>query len=272
MNTAIGVISPKDGLGAPFLLPLLEEFPTHTADTRHGYTGYAMSGMPIGIGIGPALKIMDTVQIISFLSRKEKRAYGAIESPSTAFVTAGQRSEKIWGYGGQPVSASLTQDEHLAIRKAIEELLKNALEEFSSSFLSTKLTSFEDAIVALKRRGLNESAESISELLSTDDLASNDQPLSLESVRGFIKLMDIFQDLGEPILGRFSEGTLSVEWRIADDKHLLVEPLNSGGASFALIGPSPTRGTDRIRLNGRGEIADVVDALRKSGVDKWLYL
>lgn len=271
MNTAIGVIYPKDDFGATFPLPLLGEFSTHTSDTRHGYTDHAMGGMPIGIG--PAPKIMDVIiQIITFLSGKERKtdwAYGSTESPSTALVTAGQRSEKTWGYAGQSVPASLTQDEHLAIRKAIDELLKKALGEFLSSFPSTELTSFEKAVAALKRRGLNESAESIDELLSTDDLEPNDRHLSIESVQGFVELMDIFQDLGEPMLGRFSEGTLSVEWRIADDKHLLLEPLNGGDASFALIGPSPTRGADRIRLNGRGKIADVVDTLRKNEVDKW---
>lgn len=271
MNTVIGVISPKDSFGATFPLPLLGEFSTHNADTRHEYTGHAMSG--VSIGIGPAPKIMDAIiQIIAFLSWKEKKmdsAYGSTESPSTALVTTGQRSEKMWGYGGQSVSASLTQDEYLAIRKAIDELLKKVLDEFLSSFPSTELTSFDGVIATLKRSNLNESAESINELLSTDDLDPSDKPLSLESVQGFINLLNIFQDLGEPMLGRFSEGTLSVEWRIADDKHLLIEPLNGGDASFALIGPSPTRGGNRIRLNGRGKIADVVDTLRKNGVDEW---
>jgi len=131
------------------------------------------------------------------------------------------------------------------------------------------LWSFKEMIVTLKRRGLNRSAERIEELRSTGDLEPNDKPLSLESARGFIKLMDLFQDLGEPMLGRFSEGTLTVAWRLADHKHLLIEPLNGDDASFALIGPSLTRGTDRFRLNGRGKIADIIDVLRKNKVDKW---
>lgn len=145
----------------------------------------------------------------------------------------------------------------------------NKLYEFSHHSIPTELASFEGLMDALQMLGFNESAEEIEMLSSPDDIDDGDEPLSLESVRGFVKLMDAFRDLGEPMVGRFSAGTLSVEWRIADDRHLLVEPLDSGNASFAFIGPSLTSGANRFRLNGRGKIADVVDALRNNKVDKW---
>jgi len=97
-----------------------------------------------------------------------------------------------------------------------------------------------------------------------DDIDEDGESLSLESVRGFVKLMDAFQDLGEPMLGRFSAGTLSVEWRAADDKHIFVEPLDGDCASFVLICPSPTADEGEFCLNGRGKIADVVAALRNN--------
>ena len=128
---------------------------------------------------------------------------------------------------------------------------------------------FDELFRSLMRRGFGARAECLVSLRFADDFEEGDEPLSLESVRGFVKLMDIFQDLGEPMLGRFSAGTLSVEWRIADDKLLLVEPLGGDAASFALIGPSLTADADGFRLNGRGKIAEVIHALRKHGIDKW---
>lgn len=151
----------------------------------------------------------------------------------------------------------------------IYQAMQNRISEFLRYSPPFELTSFEELMVALKTRGFNESAEEIEGLRSTDDMESDDKPLSFESVRGIIKLMDIFKDLGEPMLGRFSEGTLYAEWRIADDKHLLVELLDGDDASFALIGPSLTPGAGRLRLNGRNKIADVIATLRNNQVDKW---
>ena len=70
------------------------------------------------------------------------------------------------------------------------------------------------------------------------------------------------------MLGLFSEGTLSVEWRIADNKHLLIEPLDDKNASFAFIGPTNKPG-EEFHLDDRGTIEEVIDILRRHGVDRW---
>lgn len=123
---------------------------------------------------------------------------------------------------------------------------------------------FEEILLSLKRRGFGACAECLAELWFADDIDEDGESLSLESVRGFVKLMDAFQDLGEPMLGRFLAGTLSVEWRATGGKRIFVEPLDGDCASFALICPSPTADADEFRLNGRGKIADVVAALRNN--------
>lgn len=128
--------------------------------------------------------------------------------------------------------------------------------------------SFKEMVASLNYQGFGKCAERLIYLQSTDDLEEGDEPLALESVQGFFRLMRDFCDLGEPFLGLFPEGTLSVEWRIADDKHLLIEPLDSENASFALIGPSAKRG-DKFRLNGRGKIADIINTLQKNSVTQW---
>ena len=124
------------------------------------------------------------------------------------------------------------------------------------------------AVEKLKKVGLAKSANRINYLRSTDDLEEGDQPLTAESVVGFAKLMYRFRDLGEPMLGLFSEGTLSVEWRIADDKHLLIEPLDDKNASFAFIGPANKPG-EEFHLDDRGTIEEVINTLRIYGVDRW---
>ena len=129
-------------------------------------------------------------------------------------------------------------------------------------------SAFDTAIKSLRKRGFVKSANRIDYLRSTDDMEEGDQPLTAESVMGFVDLMDRFGDLGEPMLGFFSEGTLSAEWHIADDKHLMIEPLDDKNASFAFIGPTNKPG-EKFRLNGRGSIEEVIDTLRSHGVDGW---
>jgi len=128
---------------------------------------------------------------------------------------------------------------------------------------------FEDIFLSLKRRGFGACAARLVDLRFADDLEEGDAPLSLESARGFVKLMCNFQKLGEPMIGVFPRGTLAVEWRIADDKHLLVQPLDGERASFAFIGPADGESGNRYRLNGRGAIAKVIDTLQREGVDRW---
>jgi len=169
-------------------------------------------------------------------------------------------------HGENSVSA-LSAEELLAGR--IYQAMQNRVGGFLRYSTPAESASFEGLMFALKMKGFNESVAEVEMLCSTDDLDPGDKPLSLESVRGFVKLIDAFRDLGEPMVGRFSAGTLSVEWRIADDKHLLVEPLDGDNASFALIGPSLSAGEDEFCLNGRGKIADVVAALRNHQVDRW---
>jgi len=146
----------------------------------------------------------------------------------------------------------------------------DAIDQYYTEIIRTLVepSSFEEVVASLNYQGFGKCAKRLIYLQSSDDSEEGDEPLTLESAQGFVRLIRDFKDLGEPLLGLFSEGTLSVEWRIADDKHLLIEPLDSENASFALIGPSSKRG-DRFRLNGRGKIADIINTLQKNGVAQW---
>lgn len=123
----------------------------------------------------------------------------------------------------------------------------------------------------LKYLGYSNCAEDICWFHDDNDLEEGEQPLNPESAKGFLSFITQFGDLGEPMLGPFPEGTLSVEWRIADNKHLLVEPLDSKNACFALIAPSDSLDSPdgKLYLNGRGTIKDIIKTLRKYEVGRW---
>jgi len=128
---------------------------------------------------------------------------------------------------------------------------------------------FDELFRSLKQLGFGECIARLVYLRSTEDLEDDETPLSLESARGFVALMNGFPDLGKPLLGLFWGRTLSVSWRIADNKHLAVEPWDAENASFVLIGPAAQPG-EEFRANGKGTIAEVISALRAHGVDKWI--
>jgi len=130
---------------------------------------------------------------------------------------------------------------------------------------------FEAVLRALRRQGLGACAERLAYLRSPEDMEDDEAPLSLESARGFANFVSDFQDLGKrPMLGLAPSGELSVEWRIAADKHLGVWPLDGGHVAFAFIGPSDKPGGKRIRRSGKGAIAEVINILREHGVDQWV--
>jgi len=169
-------------------------------------------------------------------------------------------------HGENSVSA-LSAEEILAGR--IYQAMQNRVGGFLRYSSSIESTSFEGLMFALKAKGFNESAVRLAYLYSTEDMEDGDVPLSLEFARGFVNFICNFQDLGKkPLLGLAPSGELSVEWRIDDNKHLGIWPLDGEHVEFAFIGPSNKPG-ERFQRSGEGTIAEVVDILREHGIDKW---
>ncbi len=141
-----------------------------------------------------------------------------------------------------------------AISKSVQDT-HNALvrrERFSSIFVS------------LQEQGFTESAERINELANLQDFEEGEKPLSLESAHSFQQFIGDFTVLGEPILGIFSEGTLSAGWRLADNKHFLLEFLENHAISFAMITPDDDATDGKFRLNGRGSKKRVLKSLNNA--------
>lgn len=138
----------------------------------------------------------------------------------------------------------------------------------TASTINPQLSSFEEVIEYLKLHELTGSAQRIAYLYTTGELEEGDEPLSIESVKGFVTFMRRFADLGEPLLGLSPQGFLGSTWRIADDKHLYIQFLNANEAMFSSVSPGTEDGR-LFRMSGRGSLPDVLQTLRAKGMDKW---
>ena len=136
-----------------------------------------------------------------------------------------------------------------------------------ASITNIQSSSFEELIEYLKLNELAGSAERIACLHAAGDLEEGDEPLSIESVKGFVTFIRRFADLGEPLLGLSPQGFLGSTWRIADDKHLYIQFLNANEAMFSSVSPGTEDGL-LFRMSGRGSLPDVLQTLRAKGMDK----
>lgn len=121
----------------------------------------------------------------------------------------------------------------------------------------------------LRDKGFEGSAVRILELAEMKNTEEGEEPLSLASALGFREFISEFTALGEPVLGIFPEGTLSSGWRVADNKHLLLEFLDESNVSYAMIGPDDDASDGKFRLNGRANRKKVLDILSENGVTRW---
>ncbi len=150
---------------------------------------------------------------------------------------------------------------------------KEQLEKQFIDYLQSDLQAitFSKIISRLHLKGFPESAARINELrqMDDDDFEEGDKPLSVESARGFAKFITRFACLGEPGLGLFSTGTLSAGWKVAENKHLLLEFFDDNNLCFAMIKPDESNPDGKFRLNGNGSQEAVLRTLEESGVMKW---
>ena len=127
---------------------------------------------------------------------------------------------------------------------------------------------FQRVFRALRKRGFHESAEQLHELHTLEDMEGG-TALSLEASQSFVQFIDKLKIPGIPVLGIFHHGTLSAGWRIAKNKHVLLEFVNPKQLRFAMIAPDRNAPDKRFRLNGQGSHAAVVKFLQERGVTKW---
>ncbi len=116
-----------------------------------------------------------------------------------------------------------------------------------------------------------QSADRIVELLELDDddFEEGDLPIDVDSAWGFEQFIPRFPHLGEPEIGLFSQVTLSISWRLADNKHMLLEFLDRKQIAFALIGPDDKAPDKKFHTDGHGTHSQVIKTLCDLGVTEW---
>lgn len=193
-------------------------------------------------------------------SKRVGRSYDSTPWIIARNVTSINNSEKF------DPSYGLTIFLHLGAEEKERELIVKLLNSPSPNHQIQRIVN------DINDLGYEECAKAILLLNEIEDLEEGDLPLQIESVRGLLSLFQKFKELknlGEPVLGLFPEGTLSVGWRIADNKHLLVEPLDSDNVCFAMIAPSDDSPDGKTRLSDKGRIKDIVETLRGLKVNEW---
>ncbi|MCY3973315.1 MAG: hypothetical protein OXF52_03840 [Candidatus Dadabacteria bacterium] len=133
--------------------------------------------------------------------------------------------------------------------------------------LLSRPETIEEVIRNLRHFGHDRYADRIDFLHKYDDFDDGEKPLSFESAITFLSFItneifsSEFKNLGEPLIGLFSEGTLSAEWKLKN-RHLLIEFHADDVASFAMI-------DGEARLNGRNCSRCIVSTLMSQSVPEW---
>ena len=180
-----------------------------------------------------------------------------MEVPTSLHITI-----EFTDYGQTP-----NRDKELAWQ--VVECVKEFDRYIQESLLQIQESLLQKIILSLHKQGFAESATRIDELRQIEDFDSGEKPLSVESAQGFSEFIPRFSHLGEPVLGVFPEGTLSAGWRVADNRHLLIEFLDNDNVSFAIIKPDDNAPDGKFRLNGRGSQKTGLELLEKYGVTQW---
>ena len=120
----------------------------------------------------------------------------------------------------------------------------------------------DEVIEALRVFGLVEVAERLAYLRSLeDDLAEDEEPMQLESLRALALLLIERPELPKPGIGVSTEGMLQVEWDIVPEGMVVMAFMLGGVINFAAASGSPELGRVRPRISGLAACDDALTAL-----------
>lgn len=126
----------------------------------------------------------------------------------------------------------------------------------------------EEVIALLRLADFEKAADRIA-ILHATTIEDDELPPDIESLKNLAKFVKANPDLGELRIGLAPDGTLTGEWRYADDKHIAIQFLSSDNeVVFAAIGPAPRQGARR-RLNGTGSLSEIIAQLEAFGLRNW---
>ena len=93
--------------------------------------------------------------------------------------------------------------------------------------------------------------------------------VSAESLRMFIKFLELAPDLKCPGVVLSPSGNVRVQWRAAPNKHFVAEFYQDGEVRFVIFRPDPKRLGHTIRLSGTASVESILSTAEPHGVLKW---
>ena len=226
----------------------------------------AAMGSANPIEVGPSAWYGDDERMCSFVV---KTGVGLIRNSITEHLPIEQSDQRLYTrlIGHRENNTGSSNDTRHKIRAEYIQATSKHVQNMHNALVRRE--QFSSISVSLHEQGFTESAERINELADLQDFEEGEKPLSIKSAQSFQQFLGDFTVLGEPALGVFSEGTLSAGWRLADNKHILLEFLENNEISFAMIGPDDDAADGKFRLNGRGSKRIVLEHLNNNNLPQW---
>ena len=123
-------------------------------------------------------------------------------------------------------------------------------------------TTTDEVIEALGAFGLDKVVERLRHLRSLDDdLANDEQPMNLESLRALATLLVERPELPKPGIGVSDDGMLQIEWDIVPEGMVVMAFMSSGAINFAAASGPVELGRARPEVHGSAAYRDALAAL-----------
>lgn len=116
--------------------------------------------------------------------------------------------------------------------------------------------------------------ELASRLEYLNEIAEEEGPeqseLSAESLRMFVKFLELTPDLKFPGVVLPPSGNIRVQWRAAANKLFVAEFYSDGDVRFVIFRPDPKRSGHTIRLSGTASVESLLTIAELHGVLEWV--
>lgn len=144
---------------------------------------------------------------------------------------------------------------HLALSGLEQDVSFESLVDYVRTFLSRD----DGAAIGERLRALK---------ADTADDSETDR-LSISSVLGFIRFLELNPRLRDPGVVASPSGKIRGEWHKSWQQHFVVEFLSERDAQFVIFADDPCVPGETIRLSGRCSIASLMAQAAPHGVSRW---
>ena len=134
-----------------------------------------------------------------------------------------------------------------------------------------KVNNVRGAIAIARLSGFEETANSLGELLLyEEELEPGEQPLSLPSMKRFIRFLIEHSDLREPSIVITDEGNIKAIWQHSKNQIFWIEFYPNGDVRYLSFVPNERRSDGVERTAGRSTVSDIFDRAKTLGAITWM--